>query len=68
MYPGFGPQKIEMNKRTGSAVPSDEYNAMKTALEKQAQVGAGMSLEGNSQCKVWQCKLSWSNPRIGTRR
>ena len=51
MYPGFGPQKIEMNKRTGSAVPSDEYNAMKTALEKQAQVGAGMSLEGNRNAK-----------------
>ena len=47
MYPGFGPQKIEMNKRTGSAVPSDEYNAMKTALEKQAQVGTGMALEAN---------------------
>ena len=51
MYPGFGPQKIEMNKRTGSAVPSDEYNAMKTALEKQAQVGAGMSLEGSRNAK-----------------
>ncbi len=51
MYPGFGPQKIEMNKRTGSAVPSDEYNAMKIALEKQSQVGAGMSLEGSRNPK-----------------
>jgi hypothetical protein len=51
MYPGFGPQKIEMNKRTGSAVPSDEYNAMKTALEKQAQVGTGMALEATRDPK-----------------
>ncbi len=51
MYPGFGPQKIEMNKRTGSAVPSDEYNAMRVALEKQAQVGAGMSLEDSRNAK-----------------
>ena len=51
MYPGFGPQKIEMNKRTGSAVPSDEYNAMKIALEKQAQVGTGMSLEATRNAK-----------------
>ena len=51
MYPGFGPQKIEMNKRTGSAVPSDEYNAMKAALEKQAQVGTGMSLEATRNAK-----------------
>ncbi len=51
MYPGFGPQKIEMNKRTGSAVPSDEYNAMRIALEKQSQVGAGMSLEDSRNPK-----------------
>ena len=51
MYPGFGPQKIEMNKRTGSAVPSDEYNAMRVALEKQAQVGTGMSLEATRNAK-----------------
>ena len=40
MYPGFGPQKIEMNKRTGSSVPSGEYEAMKNSMMKQ--VGAGM--------------------------
>tara|TARA_R110002012_G_scaffold265407_1_gene448791 strand:- start:411 stop:794 length:384 start_codon:yes stop_codon:yes gene_type:complete len=40
-----------MNKRTGSAVPSDEYNAMKIALEKQAQVGTGMSLEATRNSK-----------------
>ena len=51
MYPGFGPQKIEMNKRTGSAVPSDEYNAMRIALEKQSQVGAGTSLEDSRNAK-----------------
>jgi hypothetical protein len=45
MYPGFGPQKIEMNKRTKNAVPSDEYEAMKTALMKQSEVGAGMAME-----------------------
>ena len=44
-YPGFGPQKIEMNKKTGSAVPSEEYQAMMNALMKQEQVGTGMSLE-----------------------
>ena len=46
MYPGFGPQKIEMNKRTGSSVPSDEYEAMKNMLVKQADMGTGMALEG----------------------
>ena len=51
MYPGFGPQKIEMNKRTGSAVPSEEYNAMKAALEKQAEVGTGMALEATRDPK-----------------
>jgi len=45
MYPGFGPQKIEMNKRTKSAVPNEEYNAMKASLMKQAEVGSGNVLE-----------------------
>ena len=50
-YPGFGPQKIEMNKRTGSAVPSEEYNAMMNALLKQEEVGTGMALEANRSAK-----------------
>ena len=46
MYPGFGPQKVEMNKRTGSAVPSKEYEAMKRSmLQQEAQKGAGQVLE-----------------------
>ena len=55
MYPGFGPQKIEMNKRTKSAVPSDEYEAMKKSMLKQNSAesvvqdirmeGAGSALE-----------------------
>jgi hypothetical protein len=51
MYPGFGPQKIEMNKRTGSSVPSGEYEAMKAALMKQAEVGTGMALEATRDPK-----------------
>jgi hypothetical protein len=51
MYPGFGPQKIEMNKRTGSSVPSDEYEAMKKMLMKQADMGTGMALEGTRDPK-----------------
>jgi hypothetical protein len=51
MYPGFGPQKIEMNKRTKGAVPSEEYEAMKTALMKQAEVGTGMALEAERDPK-----------------
>ena len=51
MYPGFGPQKIEMNKRTGSAAPTEEYEAMKAALMKQAQVGTGMALEAERDPK-----------------
>ena len=51
MYPGFGPQKIEMNKRTKGAVPSAEYEAMKTALLKQEQVGTGMTLESRRDPK-----------------
>ena len=52
MYPGFGPQKVEMNKRTGSAVPSKEYEAMKRSMLQQdaqsmAYKGAGQALEGN---------------------
>ncbi len=37
MYPimGAGTQKIEMNKRTKSAVPSPEYEAMKNSMLKQ---------------------------------
>ena len=56
---GGGTQKIEMNKRTGSAVPSPEYEAMKKSMLKQnpmasaeAEIvndirfeGAGMALE-----------------------
>ena len=34
-----------MNKKTGSAVPGDEYKAMMNALMKQEQVGTGMALE-----------------------
>ena len=49
MYPGFGPQKIEMNKRTGSAVPSEEYEAMKNSMMKQ--VGSGMELEASRDPK-----------------
>ena len=49
MYPGFGPQKIEMNKRTGSSVPSGEYEAMKNSMMKQ--VGAGMELEASRDPK-----------------
>ena len=54
MYPGFGPQKIEMNKKTRSAVPSGEYEAMKKSmLDQNAQSvvnniryeGAGSALE-----------------------
>ena len=51
MYPGFGPQKIEMNKRTGSSVPSGEYEAMKKMLVKQADMGTGMALEGTRDPK-----------------
>ena len=52
MYPGFGPQKVEMNKRTGSAVPSKEYEAMKRSMLQQdaqnlAYNGAGQILENN---------------------
>ena len=52
MYPGFGPQKVEMNKRTGSAVPSKEYEAMKRSMLQQdaqsmAYKGAGQVLENN---------------------
>ena len=54
MYPGFGPQKVEMNKRTGSSVPSSEYEAMKKSMLKQngpmqqmAYEGAGEVLEAN---------------------
>jgi len=51
MYPGFGPQKIEMNKRTKNAVPSEEYEAMKIALMKQSEVGTGMALESQRNPK-----------------
>ena len=51
MYPGFGPQKVEMNKRTGSSVPSAEYEAMKVALMKQSEVGTGMALESTRNAK-----------------
>ena len=51
MYPGFGPQKIEMNKRTGASVPSSEYEAMKNMLVQQADVGTGMALEGTRDPK-----------------
>ena len=51
MYPGFGPQKIEMNKRTKNAVPSGEYDAMKAMMLKQAEVGTGMALEGSRNPK-----------------
>ena len=51
MYPGFGPQKIEMNKRTKNSVPSGEYEAMKAMMLKQADVGTGMALEGNRDPK-----------------
>jgi len=51
MYPGFGPQKIEINKRTGGSVPSSEYEAMKAALMKQAEVGTGMALEATRDPK-----------------
>ena len=46
MYPGFGPQKVEMNKRTGSAVPSPEYEAMKKSMLKQNNAMAELSFEG----------------------
>lgn len=60
MYPmmGGGTQKIEMNKRTRSAMPSKEYEAMKTSMLRQAEMsgmqrvsddirleGAGSALE-----------------------
>ncbi len=58
MYPGFGPQKIEMNKKTGSAVPSSEYEAMKKSMLGQQQMvndiryeGAGSALEANRNPK-----------------
>ena len=38
---GAGTQKIEMNKRTKSAMPSKEYEAMKASMLKQAEM-AGM--------------------------
>ena len=50
-YPGFGPQKIEMNKKTGSAVPGEEYKAMMNALMKQEQIGTGMALEATRSAK-----------------
>ena len=58
MYPGFGPQKIEMNKRTGSSVPSGEYEAMKKMLVKQADMGSGMALEGTRDPKYGNVNYS----------
>ena len=44
-YPGFGPQKIEMNKRTGSAMPSEDYKAMMNSLLREEEFrGAGMKM------------------------
>ena len=42
-YPGFGPQKIEMNKRTGAAMPGPEYKAMMNSMLRYE--GAGEVLE-----------------------
>ena len=51
-YPGFGPQKIEMNKRTGSAMPSDDYKAMMNSLlREEEQRGAGMQMAANRDPK-----------------
>ena len=52
MYPGFGPQKVEMNKRTRSEMPSPEYEAMKKSMLNQegqslAYKGAGQVLENS---------------------
>jgi len=46
MYPGFGPQKVEMNKRTRSEMPSPEYEAMKKSMLKQNGPMQQMAYEG----------------------
>ena len=46
MYPGFGPQKIEMNKRTRSEMPSPEYDAMKKSMLKRNDPMAQLAFEG----------------------
>ena len=51
-YPGFGPQKIEMNKRTGSAMPSDDYKAMMNSLLREEEFrGAGMRMANDRSPK-----------------